>query len=78
MTSSLPREEYMKGKILTWIVFVILYLFMISMVVLMSYIFDSISPVVPWLRSTVTVLEICAVTIGTVIGIKIYYDKRKK
>ena len=71
-----PREEEM--KIITWIVFAILYVFMISIVVLMSHIFDSISPVVPWLQSTYTGLLICAVTVGTVIGIKIYYNKRKK
>jgi hypothetical protein len=68
----------MKIKIRTWIAFVILYIFMISIMLLMSRFFEYITPVGPWLRSIYTGLLIGAVTIGTVIGIKIYYDKRKK
>ena len=77
-SSSLPREEYMKVKIITWIAFLILYIFMISIVVLMSRFFEYITPVGPWFRSIYTCLLIGAVTMGTVIGIKFFYTRRKK
>jgi hypothetical protein len=56
-------------KIKVWIAILIAYVFMISLAVLMSRIFEYITPVGPWLRSLYTVLSILAITIGSLIAI---------
>ena len=68
----------MKTTIIKWITYILIYVFLVSMVVYMSYTYNQDSPVAPWLSFTVTGLMICAITVGAVIGVKVSNSIRKK